>query len=529
MTPAHGYLTFVLHCHLPFVRHPEHDQFLEEKWLFEAVTETYLPVLEVFQDLVDDGVPLQMTVSVSPPLMAMLSDDMLQERCADYVSDRVELMEKELERIAGSPFEPAAELYHRRFTQLNDRYGERPCEAFIEGLRGLQNAGHLEVITSAATHAVLPLLSTPEATRAQIEHGCRVYEHHFGRRPKGFWLPECAWCEDLDEKLAAAGLEFFFLESHGVLLADPRPVHGVFAPVVTPAGLTGFGRDVESSKQVWSADEGYPGDFDYREFHRDLGYDAPYDHIAPYLDPWGDRHQLGVKYHRITGDVSMEEKEPYDPEAARKKAEDHAEHFLTQRLEQIDEVEASIGRPPVIVAPYDAELFGHWWFEGPHFLESLYRLMASESRINPATAVGYLADNPVQQRAMPSTSTWGFEGYFDVWVNGSNDWMYRHLHRAEAAMVELAETFPDAEGLRRRALNQCGRELMLAESSDWAFLISTEGAPEYARERFESHMERFWRLHDQIRGGSIDETTLSEIQHRDNLFEQLDYRLYAAS
>jgi 1,4-alpha-glucan branching enzyme len=521
-----GYWSLVLHCHLPFVRHPEYERFLEENWFFEALTETYLPLLDVFRELVRDEIPLRATVSVSPPLCEMLSDPLLQERWARYVERRVELMERELRAREGTEFEAVAEFYRRRFRDLHSRYAPHGGEEFLAGLRRLQDAGHLEVITSAATHALLPVLRTGEAVHAQVEQGCRCYEKYFGRRPRGFWLPECGWVEDLDEALQRCGLEFFFLESHGVLLADPRPVHGVFAPLITPEGLAAFGRDPESSKQVWSSDEGYPGDFDYREFHRDIGFDAPYERIQPYLDPRGDRHALGIKYHRVTGEVPLDEKEPYDPRAAREKARDHARHFVSERKRQVRDVSESIDRGPIIVSPYDAELFGHWWLEGPEFLDSVFRRLARQERVRPVTPVEYLEENSVQQRAIPATSSWGFEGYFDVWVNGATDWIYRHLHRAEETMRELVSEHPEAEGLLKRALNQSYRELLLAQSSDWPFLIHTEGSPEYARRRVETHLERFGSLRDQIREGGIEEGELAEIERRDNIFEDADYRLF---
>jgi 1,4-alpha-glucan branching enzyme len=522
-----GYFSLVLHCHLPFVRHPEHERFLEEDWFFEALTETYLPLLEVFEGLVRDGIPLGATVSVSPPLCEMLTDRLLQERWARYVSDRLELMEEERRIRTGTEFEAAAEMYYRRFRHLQNRYGRHGGEEYLKGLRRLQDGGHLEVITSAATHALLPLLQTPEGIHAQIEQGCRCYEKHFGSRPRGFWLPECGWEDGLDEPMERAGLEFFFLESHGVLLADPRPVHGVFAPIITPAGLAAFGRDAESSKQVWSSDEGYPGDFNYREFHRDLGYDAPYERIKPYLDPWGDRHDLGIKYHRVTGEVPLEAKEPYRPDAARDRALEHARHFVSERCRQVREVSDSIDRSPIIVSPYDAELFGHWWFEGPRFLDGVFRRLAEEESVRPITPVQYMKENPVQQRAEPSVSSWGFEGYFDVWVNGNTDWMYPHLHRAEEIMVELASECQGAQGQQRRVLNQCFRELLLAQSSDWPFLISTRGAPDYARERVRTHLQRFHRLAALIQDERVDEAALAEMEGQDNIFDRPDYRLFA--
>ncbi|MFP4176773.1 MAG: glycoside hydrolase family 57 protein [Candidatus Brocadiia bacterium] len=521
-----GYFSLVLHCHLPFVRHPEHDRFFEENWLFEAVTECYLPLLEVMEGLQADGVPLHATVSVSPPLCEMLTDELLQKRCGRYVSRRIELMEDELHRRRGTDFEDAARTYYRHFRRLDRTYGEEAGRSFIDGLRRLQEEGDIEVITSAATHALLPLLDDPRTIAAQVEQGCRCYRRYFGRRPRGLWLPECGWDPHLEGVLAQAGVEFSFLECHGLLMADPPPVHGLFAPLITPSGVAMFGRDVESSKQVWSGDEGYPGDFHYREFHRDLGYDAPYDYIEPYLDTFGERHGLGIKYHRVTGEVSLQEKEPYCPETGRARAKQHAQHFVSERVRQVNEVGREIGRPPVIVSPYDAELFGHWWYEGPFFLDAVFRRLAETPEVQPVTPVGYLDENPVQQKSIPATSSWGFEGYFDVWVNGDNDWIQPRLEDAEEAMLHLASGYTDPTELEERAMDQCARELMLAQSSDWPFLITTDGAADYARRRVEEHLENFWRLHDELKNDSVAETFLKALEGRDNVFPDVTYRLY---
>ncbi len=521
-----GYLSLVLHCHLPYVRHPEHDQFLEENWLYEATTETYLPLLETLQGLVENDVPVKATISVSPPLLEMLTDDLLQKRWGEYVRSRLELMKQEIKHQKGTEFEAAARMYLERFRHQKKLYGSNSGHVFLAGLRQLWKQGHIELITSAATHALLPLLKSSEGVYAQIEQGCRCFERHFGQRPEGMWLPECAWSGELGEPLKQCGIKYCFLESHGILLADPRPAHGVFAPVVTPEGLVAFGRDVESSKQVWSSDEGYPGDFKYREFHRDIGYDAPYERVEPYLDPWGERHELGVKYHRVTGDVPMDEKEAYDPEAALDKAEEHARHFVDERCDQVGDVAEEIGRKPLVTAPYDAELFGHWWYEGPHFIEYVFRTMATQTELKPVTPTEYLAENSVQQRATPAMSTWGYKGYFHVWVNDSNDWAYRELQKAEEEMVALAAEFDEDHGVQKRALDQCTREVLLAQSSDWPFLISTEGAPDYAEKRLRTHLKRFWNLLESLRSGSVRESRLRAIEKKDNIFPEIDYRMF---
>jgi len=528
MSMEQGYLCLVLHCHLPFVRHPEHDEFLEEDWFFEGVSETYLPLLEVFEGLRDDGVPFRATLCLSPPLCEMLTDQRLQERCARYVGRRLDLLEREVTSRRGTPFYEAAVMYLNRFQRVWNAYQERHRREVLARFARLQEEGWLEIIASAATHSLLPLLGGEEAVFAQVEQGCRNYRKHFGRRPRGIWLPECAFAEGLDRVLRRCGLEYCFLESNSILLADPQPVHGVFAPVLTPGGVAAFGRDPESSRQVWSRQDGYPGDPAYREFYRDLGYDADYDYIRPYLHPDGVRRSIGIKYHRITGgDVPLGRKEPYVPAAASRKASEHAALFVSRCSAQVSGLSRLIGRRPIIVAPYDAELFGHWWLEGVEFLDCVIREAARRQYgIRMVTPTEYLSGNPTLQRCNPAPSTWGDKGHFDVWLNGSNDWIYPHLHHAERVMVTLAAEHVSTDGLLCRALNQCARELMLGQSSDWPFLMALETADSYAVMRVKSHLSRFSRLSEQIRAGLIAEHELLHLEQIDNIFSELDYSLY---
>jgi 1,4-alpha-glucan branching enzyme len=521
-----GYLIPVLHCHLPYVRHPEHEEFLEEDWFYEAVAETYLPLLHVFQDLLRDGVPFRVTLSVSPTLCEMMTNDLLQRRCTRYLRRHVELAEREIERKRGTPFEANARLYRESYGRALESW-EHWDRSLVRAFRALRDEGCVELIGSAATHALLPLLGSEEAVRAQVRVGLENFAKHFARRPEGFWLPECAYRPGLEEVLAEFGIRYFFLDTHGLLLAEPRPPHGVFAPLETPAGVLAFGRDVESSRQVWSAEEGMPGDPLYREFYRDLGYDGEEEYLRPYLPPGGERRYLGLKYHRITGDVPLDAKEPYDPEAAGERAVEHAGEFVRQRTGQVVRARRAAGIPPAIVAPYDAELFGHWWFEGPWFLDRVFRGIAEADGIACVTPGDYLSSpamEDAQQAGRPALSSWGNGGYFEMWVNGDVDWMYPRLHEAEAELLEATRRAPD--GLRVRALTQCARELLLAQAGDWAFLISAGSAREYARNRFEALMERFDRLLAQVRNGKVDERFLKACERHDDVFPELTCEVF---
>jgi 1,4-alpha-glucan branching enzyme len=523
-----GYLALVLHSHLPFVRHPEHDRFLEEDWLYEAITETYIPIIDVFDGLVNDGVDFRITMSLTPTLIAMLTDPLLQQRYVRHIKMLIELAEKEVKRTADQPeFNPIAHMYLDLFKNALHVFEKKYDRNLVSAFKKFQDLGKVEIITCGATHGFLPLMMNQKAVRAQIMVAVEEHTRHLGRAPKGIWLPECGYYPGLDEILKEADIRYFFTDSHGLFHASPRPKYGVYAPVYCKSGVAAFGRDIESSKQVWSSVEGYPGDYNYREFYRDVGFDLDYEYVKPYLHPDGVRVNLGIKYFKITG--STNHKDPYIRQWALDRAADHAGNFLFNREKQVEWLAGVLrDRKPIIVAPYDAELFGHWWFEGPDWINFLMRKSAGDQKtVRLITPLEYLTENPTCQISNPSLSSWGYKGYSEVWLDSSNDWIYRHLHKAADRMIELARSFPHAEGLLLRALNQAARELLLAQSSDWAFILKTGSHVEYAVRRTKEHVLRFTRLYDDIKGNHIDEGRLEDIEYKDNIFPDIDYRVYA--
>jgi len=516
-----GYLAIVLHAHLPYVRHPEHEDALEENWLFEAITESYVPLFLVLESLIEDGIDFRLTFSVSPTLASMLGDPLLQLRYLRRLERLIELAGKEEVRTKSDPlFHPLACMYGRLFMRVHEAFVDRYRKNLLHGFRRFQELGKVELMATAATHGYLPLLSVNEsAVRAQVKVGVEHHERSFGRKPAGFWLPECGYHPGVDAFLREQGIRFTILDTHGITRADQRPRYGVHAPIYCPSGVAAFGRDPDSSRQVWSSVEGYPGDYDYREFYRDIGYDLDLDYISPYIHSDGIRIDTGMKYYRITGKENY--KEPYIPEWAERKAETHASHFLAERQKQVDRLATMMDRKPVIVAPYDAELFGHWWFEGPRWLDYLIRKMALEQNtIRLVTLSEYLDQYPVNQEATPCMSSWGHKGFSEVWLNHENTWIYPHLHMAASSMEELAAARPRATGLDLRALNQAARELLLAQASDWAFMINSGAMTEYATARTKRHLSRFLRLKQEIEDDVIDEESLANVEAQDAIFAE---------
>ena len=548
---AVGYFSLILHAHLPFVRHPEYPEFLEEDWLYEAITEVYLPLIFTFQSQHEAGIRPRLTMNVSPPLCEMLADRLLQERYTRHLENLIELAEKEVDRTRSEALEfyDAAAMYavnlRSSLALWNDRYGRNLVNAFRE----LQEEGVLEIITCGATHGFLPLISTEESRRAQIVVAVENYRKHFGRQPRGIWLPECAYEPGVEVLLKDAGIEYFIGDTHSILYGDPRPRYGVHAPVMCPDAVAVFARDVETSRQVWSAEVGYPGSPVYREFYRDIGWDLPLDYLLPHLHSDGTRRHLGLKYYRISGrDVPQNQKQPYIPALARDKAAENSAHFIGERIRQAYKLRETFeGHPPLVVSPYDAELFGHWWYEGPQFLDFFFRqLHFDQSDIEAITPGDFLDSGLPIQVQRPSASSWGENGYYKVWLNDKNSWIYPYQHDAERRMTQLANEFAGPKskvqspklrgedlgswtldvGLATRVLNQMARELLLAESSDWAFQIYQGTTVQYSSNRFKAHIQRFDLLAKMSETGEIDEELLAEIERRDNIFPEIDFRIY---
>jgi 1,4-alpha-glucan branching enzyme len=525
---ALGYVALVLHAHLPFVRHPGGGYVLEEEWLFEAITETYIPLIRMFEGLEEDGINFRLTMSLTPPLVAMLQDPYLQDKYDEHLALTRELIEKELDRTKDDGhMQYLARHYEEYFSQAAETW-QAYDRNLIRAFRYYQDRGNLDILTCGATHGYLPLMQMyPQAVWAQLKVAVESYGEAFGQAPKGIWLAECAYFPELERQLADVGLRYFLTDAHGILYAKPRPRFGPYAPIFSPTGVAVFGRDYESSQQVWSSEVGYPGNPVYREFYKDLGYEAEYEYIKPYIIPNGTRKNTGIKYHRITSRTgALEGKALYDPYWAKEKAAEHAANFVQNRVRQVQHLYNLMGREPIVVSPYDAELFGHWWYEGPWFLNFFIRKSYFDQQAYAMTHLAeYLQFHPTQQVAAPAQSSWGARGFHEYWLNDTNAWVYPHLHKATERMIALSRREPKDE-LEWRALNQCARELLLAQSSDWAFIMRTATMVPYAVRRTRSHLLRFNKIHDDLHQDSLELDWLEKVEALDNIFPNIDYRVY---
>ena len=530
---APGKIIFLMHAHLPYVHHPEFKRFFEENWLFEAIAETYLPLVQAMRRLLEKGIPGTLNLSVSSPLIEMLSDESLIKKFSEHLKRQLELIEKEVARNAGTDLESLSRFYLSRQQTLIDLWENRIHHDLLAEFLELEKAGKLNLLTCVGTHPFLPAYqSDPASIRMQLDVTVRCFERAFGRKPLGVWLPECGYFPGLDKYLAEFGLHYFFLETHGVLLATPTPKYGVFTPLRTTQGLYCMGREQKSSMEVWSRRTGYPGHPEYREFFTDIAKDRPRDYLGEYFFAGDTPIDSGFKYNRITGG---EQKEIYRPWNAMRLAEDHARLFVVNREATISELLVNMeGHKAAMLCPYDAELFGHWWFEGPLFLESMLERAASSSVIEFAGADQVMTSSADPDAHEPAFSSWGEGGFGSVWINGETDKYYPQSYRLRA-MIDHLMSIQKKMGpksprgkLLTRYIKQMERELMLFQSSDWAFMIHNHSADGYARRRLDDHYANGQALFAEAckailknSGKLAVNSVLPEIEKRDNIFNWL--------
>jgi 1,4-alpha-glucan branching enzyme len=526
MSTGSGYLALVLNAHMPFVRRPEYPRFLEERWFFEAVSETYLPLLRMFRTLEADDVPFHLTLSVSPTLAAMLGDRVLGDRYVAYLDAQLRLAAAEEARVGQDPaFGPLARMYSALYRADKDDYQELYGRDILAALDYYYKKGRVELMTSGATHAFLPIFrDSHEAVTAQVETAIIAHRKAFGKNPAGFWLPQLGWYPGVGEILRSYNVQYTVVTTKGAVLGDPTPRYGSFAPVECPSGLVAFIRDAGATNAVWSESSGYPADPVYRDFYRDIGFDLPAEYLSGHLEEPGERIFTGFKYWSVTGQT--DDKRPYDPVAARARAGRHAGIFLEERLASAAAAASFMDRPPLMVCPFDAELFGHWWLEGPAFLEALFRKSAESGDLRVITLGDYYRAHPENQVSTPEFSSWGDGGFAEVWLDGSNDWIYRHATKAVERISELAERFPDESGLRERILNQAAREVLLSMCSDWALLMRAGRSSGFARRQVEEPIANFARIYDMLCSNTVSTEWVTKLEKRNNLFPSINYRMF---
>lgn len=528
-----GTATFVLHSHLPYCRLAGRWPHGEE-WFHQAMLECYLPLIRSFRTLASEvNGSLGVTMNMTPVLTEQMCDELMREHFREFLREHIDRAHMDIARFSGTGGLPekTARFHYERYLGLERFYEDEIKADPVRALRELEDSGHIEIASSAATHGYLPLLDNDHAVRFQVQAGVQSHMRNFGRRPKAFWLPECAYEPGLERFLAEAELDVFFVETHLVtggrargkalggvagpypemqqIVSEPAEVrdhHGTtFRPYqVGNSNVAAFARNEKTGQQVWSAANGYPGDEAYREFHK---RDA----------------QTGLHYWRVTGrQVDLGDKQEYDPEIAAERVRGHADHFRDLVKSELYMYEQGAHRPGAVVSAYDTELFGHWWLEGVQWLERTILLLARDENVQLATASEALRLNPPTESITLPEGSWGNGGDHRTWLNPDTEWTWPEIHaRQRRAETLLAET--------NDATKQLARELLLLQSSDWQFLMTTGQAHDYAVERFNTHMARFDDLASGIETGSPGlDGLVAEYAALDNPFPQIQPELYTA-
>ncbi len=503
-------VVLLLHSHMPYVRR-NGDWPVGEQWILEAWAECYLPLWGIVEDMTEGRLSGRLALTMTPVLAEQLEDPYLQDRFVAYLENRLRQAEEEVRRLSSMGDEARgslAELYARQLESLIESFRDKYRGRMMEVLREGMDAGVLEVLASAATHAHLPLLSSEACRRAQVSLGLESYRRSFGRDPRGFWLPECAYAPELDALLSSFSppLEYVVLDHTAVQGAAE------YLPTWRPRRLSGTPlvallRDPLAHSLVWEVD-GYPSGGDYREYAK------------------RDYQGHGFQYWRITSRrTPLEVKEVYNPRAASSRASSDATDFvrrLRTKMEKVSSATREEGGYALLLAAYDTELFGHWWHEGPLWLRHVLEALGPECAL-PGAAATWARERELPPLS-PVTTAWNVDGTFRTWENETTRDLWEETRQAENEFLsrlpsmDLFRSLPDVE---RRALLQAARELLLLEASDWPYMISRDAAAAYARERFQNHARRFRRLMEMVKNGFVDRAELFDLEETDNLFPWL--------
>ncbi|MDR0312427.1 MAG: DUF1957 domain-containing protein [Treponema sp.] len=512
-------ISLVLSIHAPFVRHPEAQDSREEYWFFDTLSETCLPLLEVFDRLDGDHIPFRLGVSLSPTLCHMLTDEFLLDRYLKFIDRRIEFGERQIESLpANHQLREMVTYYYNRFLDQRVQFTERYNKDILKVFDYYQRKGRVELLTTSATHAFLPFYTNyPEAVQAQIEVAIGLYRGRFDKYPQGFWLPEMGWSLELEPWLRSYNFAYTLLDTHAFAFASPPAEKGSFYPAKTGSGIFLLGRDFYAQEDLSLM----ANDPLYRNNHQDLGYELPQDQIRAFLSIFGGRTTTGYKCHNGEGTL-------YKPEEAANRAAEHAGEFLENRITRLNKAAELIDNPPVSLCAFDAQALGRRWYEGPRFLEALFREGIARGGFQFMTPAEYIfkLDPLTFQTLRPEYSSWGSNGYAESWVDSSNDWMYCHTMRALERMIELADRFPDNTGLKERALNQAAREILLAQGSDWPGLLYRQEFSDYARNQLESALRNFTTIYEALGSNHISTEWLTNLERRHNIFPNINYRVF---
>jgi 1,4-alpha-glucan branching enzyme len=531
-------IAIVLNAHLPFARKDSADFSFEELPFFATVSETLIPLLEVFDRLEADKIPFRLGLAISPILCHLLSDELMINHYLDYVDRQIAFGAEEIERTKDDPcMHNLAKYYYDNAIERRINFTERYEKNIPRVLSRYQKKGRIELLASTATNCFLPFyVNHFEVIRAQIETALASHKKFFKTKPAGFWLPELGYHPRLSTYLSVYDFRYTIIDTHSALLANPAPKYGSFFPLKTKHNIDLLVKDFYAYNDIMDREQGLPVEGAFRDFFHDAADDLPLESIKLFLGEDGTRLSSGYKYFSI-GDSDGQRK-PYDPALAAEKARNYAGVFLERRISALNRaarlMRKDLDGDALSLCAWNADFLGRFWHEGPLFLETVFRAGCQRDEIKFMTPSEYLGSQAKTQFQIvkPEYSSSGFNGYAESWIDASNDSFYRHLFHAAERMAELAERFRNETGIKERALNQAAREILLALSSDWQRLISVQNNTSlpkwknYARNELESHLKNFTTIYEALGSNYLSTRFLTDIEHRYNIFPDINYTVF---
>jgi 1,4-alpha-glucan branching enzyme len=568
-----GNYVLILHTHLPWVLN--HGTWPHgEDWLTEAVAECYIPLLNVFNELVEKNILPKVTLDISPVLCEQLEHPDFKNKFINYCDEKIAAAKKDNQDFKAWGYDPhhiyLTDFWKNWYSDRKQDFIDKYDHSIVKSLKALQDSGAIEIMTCGATHGYFPLLATDESINLQVKLAVENYKKHFGREPKGIWLPECAYRpsyewhsfipvspfnqshlrQGVENIIARYGIKYFVTdqkllensyplgkyvdESNETYMSidDPGFKHTPWSFDRSPLRLyqvsssdevqygtaAVFTRHRDISMQVWSGEVGYPGQPDYLDFHKK--------HLGSML-----------RYWRVTDNkADMMYKQLYHPDWTNEKVDLQANHFIHHIENTLNYNKNKTGIEAAVCTPFDTELFGHWWFEGPQFLKHVIEGMAKSPFVQTATAHEYyIKENAKDVIHLPEGS-WGENNTHEVWINEQTKWTWEQIYNCELRFSKIMEKadLENINQLEHRILKQALRELLLMQASDWQFLIHTKGATDYAEQRFFYHNTDFNKLCDLyelfVKSKSLSQTELSyllNVEKRNSLFEELNLKWWA--
>ncbi|MHA1292759.1 MAG: glycoside hydrolase family 57 protein [Promethearchaeota archaeon] len=523
-----GYFGLVLHGHIPWCK-KSGTWPAGEEWLFEAMNETYIPMLNVLRELKDEGIKTAITINITPILAEQLADEYMNQRFTEYMEDLIKRAKSDIQRFENhKERKELAEFYLKKFEKVLDTFYHNYYRDILGTFKWLENEGMVELITCGATHGFLPLLESDSGIFSQIQLAVDTHKKYFGKQPKGFWLPECAYRprkykdgkirESIDYWLNNSGIEYFFVDSHGILNAEILEqkneigLSTLFCYKLT-TGVSVFGRNPSTSRQVWDAKIGYPGDEFYRDFYK-------------------KDFKSGFHYWRITGkNTHKDQKQLYNINKAQESVKSHANHFISIVIAELEKFFENYNEKGIIVSPYDFELYGHWWMEGIDWLKNIFELINLNDKLEMTKFSDFLSLYKDKFSIIKmGESSWGEGGHFQVWKNPEHGWIWSYINSSIKDFENILEANSKPNSWELRILRQISRELLLMEGSDWPFLLYTKQAKEYANQRFHHHHQRFnkllWAAKNFNERNRISLKDLEEIEIIDSCFQDININYF---